>query len=200
MHRIAWTIAVVLVAGCDPIPSSGDVLAPVRVAEPSAPQAELPDDSLFFEEVDDADEGEPVELSPERLAAGLGLGSVAVAEEDEEPPPVTPPVAPPPVVAAVAPAAVAPEPWSPATPLDGSWGVRLVSTVLDAHPPRAIIGLPDGSETVVQAGTLLPEAGVVVLAIGRDLVQVAEILPQGDHARVETRTLPALYPSEPRPR
>jgi hypothetical protein len=40
---------------------------------------------------------------------------------------------------------------------------------------------------------LLPEAGIVVLAVGRDAVQVAEIIPAGDHARVETRILEPLF-------
>lgn len=52
---------------------------------------------------------------------------------------------------------------------------------------------------MVQAGALVPEAGVVVLAIGRDVVQVAEIVPNGDHARVETRYVPAMVADGSRP-
>ena len=39
--------------------------------------------------------------------------------------------------------------WTPGTPVLGSWGVRLVSTVTNAQPPRAILGLPSGEEVEV---------------------------------------------------
>jgi hypothetical protein len=42
---------------------------------------------------------------------------------------------------------------------------------------------------------MVPEIGVVVLAIGRDAVQVAHITPQGFYAKVDTETIRALYPS-----
>ena len=77
-----------------------------------------------------------------------------------------------------------------------SWGVRLVSTVVDAQPPRAILGLPDGSEAVVKPGSLLPDVGIVVLAIGKDQVQIAEVTAEGDHARVVTRTVTSMYPRD----
>jgi hypothetical protein len=48
---------------------------------------------------------------------------------------------------------------------------------------------------VVMPGDLLPEAHLVVLAIGRDAVQVAEITPAGDHAVVHTYVLGALFTS-----
>jgi Tfp pilus assembly protein PilP len=84
----------------------------------------------------------------------------------------------------------------PSQPLTGSWGLRLVSTVSDADPPRAILGFLDGHEEVVQAGALLPAEGVAVLAIGKDMIQIAEIIPAGDHARVESRVITALFPQE----
>jgi hypothetical protein len=37
--------------------------------------------------------------------------------------------------------------------------------------------------------------GVVVLAIGRDQVQVAEIVAKGDHASVSSRMIGALFPT-----
>ena len=84
----------------------------------------------------------------------------------------------------------------PSQPLIGNWGLRLVSTVSDADPPRAILGFPDGHEEVVQAGALLPAEGVAVLAIGKDMIQIAEIIPAGDHARVESRVITALFPQQ----
>ena len=71
--------------------------------------------------------------------------------------------------------------------------MRVVSTIVGAQPPRAILGLADGTEIVVKPGTMVPEAGIVVLAIGRDAIQVAEVVPEGDHTRVETRVIQAMY-------
>jgi hypothetical protein len=75
----------------------------------------------------------------------------------------------------------------------GSWGVSLLATLLDVQPPRAVIALPDGSERVVQPGALLPEHRLVVLAIGRDAVQIAHIEPMGWNSRVQTSTLRSLF-------
>ena len=81
-------------------------------------------------------------------------------------------------------------------PVPGSWGIRLVSTTVQADPPRAILGFPDGHEVTVRAGTLLPDEGVVVLAVGTNAVQVAEIVAAGDHARVQTQLITALFHDE----
>jgi hypothetical protein len=114
------------------------------------------------------------------------------------------PIAPAPVAIAaklpvVSPAVLAPVAFDPHGKIPGSWGLRLVSTVLDADPPRAIIGFPDGHEEVVQAGTLLPNEGVAVMAIGNNAVQIAVIIPEGDHARIESRVISALFPQQPAP-
>ncbi len=74
-----------------------------------------------------------------------------------------------------------------------SWGVRLVSTLPDTQPPRAVLALGSGEEVVVEPGSILPSERVVVMAVGRDAVQVAYIRPDGDHARIDTVTLQALY-------
>jgi hypothetical protein len=76
-----------------------------------------------------------------------------------------------------------------------SWGVRLVSVVPGASPPQAILGLSDGSSQVVTAGDLLPAVGIVVIAIGKDRVQLAQVKPAGDHAVVESIQLSAMYPA-----
>ncbi len=73
----------------------------------------------------------------------------------------------------------------------GSWPLRLVATVPGAQPPRAILGLPGGSEVVVTPGTMLPDVGVVVMAIGSESVDLAEVHPAGDHAVVQGRSLQA---------
>ena len=72
-----------------------------------------------------------------------------------------------------------------------NWPLRLVATVPGAQPPRAILGLPGGQEVVVSPGTMLPEAGEVVMAVGSGTVDLAEIKAAGDHAVVQGRTLQA---------
>ena len=73
----------------------------------------------------------------------------------------------------------------------GSWPLRLVATVPGAQPPRAILGLPGGAEVVVTPGTMLPDVGVVVMAIGSTSIDLAEVHPAGDHAVVRGRSLQA---------
>jgi hypothetical protein len=75
----------------------------------------------------------------------------------------------------------------------GGWPLRLVSTVADAQPPRAILGLPDGREVVVSPGSMVPEVGVVVMSVGRSQVEVARVTPSGDHALVSSQTLSAQF-------
>ena len=74
-----------------------------------------------------------------------------------------------------------------------SWPVRLVKTLPETNPPRAILGLPSGEELVVSPGTMLPEHGLVVIAIGPNSAQLAQITAQGDHAAVSPLTLQAMY-------
>jgi hypothetical protein len=78
-------------------------------------------------------------------------------------------------------------------PVQPGWAVRLVATVPNAHPPRAVIGLPSGIEVVVSPGSMVPEAGLLVVAVGAGFVDLVQVTPDGDHARVEQRTLRAQY-------
>ncbi len=78
-------------------------------------------------------------------------------------------------------------------PSAASWGVRLVQTFERRQPPRALLGLPDGQEVVVSAGSMLPDVGLVVIAVGQGMIQLAQVLPEGDHATIETTTLQAQY-------
>ena len=75
----------------------------------------------------------------------------------------------------------------------GGWPLRLVSTTPQANPPRAILGLPDGREVVVSPGSMVPDAGVVVMAVGTGNLQLARVTANGDHAAVQTQTLSAQY-------
>lgn len=183
----------VALAGCEPVPPSGEPFSPSRPPESRADGAEArlepkPGEFDFEADARPSDETSTGPASYEELLEGQGLSEqpadVSAAEPGiPAPPAVAAPEAPPPTPA-----------WTPA-PV--SWGVRLVATVPDAQPPRAILGFADGREAVVQPGSLLPEARVVVLAIGRDVVQIAEVTPEGDHARVETQMLTALQPGRP---
>lgn len=185
-------------AACMEVAPSGRPFDPVR-DEPSAanamdtlPEAPQAITSGFNFDAEDrpddaaaADERPP---TPEEAAAALGLAPLPLGSA---PPPPAPAAAP-----AATPVAVpVPSLTSAFPPPPQGWGVRLVSTVPDAQPPRAILGLADGTEAVVVPGDLLPQAHVVVLAIGRDTVQLAEITPVGDHAVVHTYMLGALFPS-----
>lgn len=169
------------------------IFQPVPVEEPAAVAAEAPEDPMAdaFAEAEALDAQE----------AG-GWGEVAEAEagvtdpegEDAEPEgeqaveaDAAPEPEPEPPVAAEA----APEPVGLAS--QPAWGLRLLATLPQASPPRAAIGLPDGSEVVVAPGTLLPEVGVVVVAVGKDSAQIAKVTPAGDHATIEAATLFAQY-------
>ncbi len=198
MNRLG-VVALLMFVGCEQIESSGDIFAPrapsassETATEPVGPQGGF-DFDADAREVPDVDADSDPEVDIEATYAALGIDPSPASAPDREPAPVT-------AVAAadlpvVVPAAPVQQPWQPGVAIPGSWGVRLVSTVVDAHPPRAILGMPDGSETVVQPGTLLPSVGVVVLAIGRNAVQIAEIVPEGDRARVKSQVITALYPN-----
>ncbi len=73
------------------------------------------------------------------------------------------------------------------------WPVRLVTTVPRATPPRAILGLPDGREVVVNPGSMVPDLGLVVIAIAPGSAELARIAPVGDHATIQSMTLQAQY-------
>jgi len=167
---------VVLLWACEPVPPADRTFAP-RIDAPSvvaaAPAVDDPRTVPGEPVVEAAPSPEPVPAA--ELYRGLGLG-------DAEP-------------AAVAPAP-APAPAPVEAPLPAAAGmVWLVSTLPHAVPPRAILGAPDGSERVVRPGAVVEDLGLIVLAIGEDLVHVAVVQSDGDHATLEQRQLQALYPS-----
>lgn len=213
MLRVACVLG--FVAACRPVDDPERVATPMPMPEPvcdcecDCPEATteqadaviddgsgsgLPDPAAFEEAEIQAriaaaglSEEEVADLSFQASMAGVSLLEVLPAPVDE---PVQD-------EALAIPAEEAPEvaTWAPGTPIPGSWGVRLLNTLPEAQPPRAVLGFSDGAEVVVQPGTMIPYAGVVVLAIGRDAVQIAEITPMGDRTRIDTQTLQALYPA-----
>lgn len=201
-------LSILLVAACDPIAPTGDLqglieprVEPVAAVAPvptTPPTAAEPGGFDFDADAPDADtDADPAVVDTgdmdEALAMDIDVDSDAIVAE-------APPTrledfampAPEPVVSpstsVSSPAAV------PAfQPVGMGFGVRLVSTTAQSQPPRAILGLTDGREVVVEPGTMLPDEKLIVLAIGQDAVQVAEVTPMGDRAKVESRVLQAMY-------
>lgn len=190
-------------AACTSIPPSGHPFSPTSraptAAAPSAPLGPQGDGSAFGDErTDEAAEGSEGgsrrDEGADPTAADPGVSpddTLAAMARFARTPPAAGTGSP-----AVAPLPATPAPvWDPSRPLpDASFGVRVLGVLLDLNPPRAVLGLPDGREQVVTPGAMLPAEGIVVLAIGRDAVQIARITPQGFYARVETDTVASLAP------
>lgn len=187
---VPW-FALFLGAGCESMAPSGHPFEPLEV-EPTAAAA-VPAAEVDFTPV------EPLKLTSEQMAAGtVAIGTAAGVDVDSLPVPSgteAPPAGGGPSAAPVAPPAA---PTAPPMALASPWPVRLLSTLPQAQPPRAILGLPDGSERVVSPGSMVAEAGVVVMMIGPDHVQLAKIEPAGDHAAIQTVELNAQYTAPPR--
>lgn len=135
-----------------------------QTGEPAAPSQASPETQPSTADTDPVPE-EPAESAGDSGAAAVPVEGLAV--ESPSPP---------------APAA---------TQVFQDWPLRLVATVPQAQPPRAILGLPDGTEHVVTPGSMMPEARVVVISVGEQIVNLARVLPAGDHATIRTLVLHA---------
>ena len=200
------TLGLLGLSGCETVESSGSPFQPVAAPSTSAAgslasaalsetDSEEPRLRMSFDGTTTKVESGPADLveqqqakdaaAPSEPGALDGLAAAALAPPDEPrllsaptgstlPPPTTaPPLAEPGQV--------------------GEWPVRLVKTIPDAQPPRAVLGLPNGKEIVVTPGTLIPEAGLVVVAVGPSRVHLSQVKPQGDHASITSFTLDAMY-------
>ena len=149
----------------------------------------------------------PAGLSPEFAEAvavatdedpfGKAAAAAEAAQAAAAPPPAEAAAAAPAIEATPVEAPPAPPPEAPPAvglPTQPAWAVRLLMTLPQAQPPRAALGLPSGEERVVSPGSMLPELGLIVIAVGADSVQLARVTPAGDHAVVEPLTLTAQYP------
>ena len=187
-----WLFAAGLVA-CQQVTPNGDPLQPVVIEV-----EDVKEDST--DETEDVEEDEVFTISSEELAANANI------EDENEPPPgvkaTEEPASPAPADVPVAqPKGESVQSAPPTVPATSGWGdvigkawpVRLVTTVPNATPPRAILGLPDGREVVVNPGSMVPDMGLVVVAIAPDSAELARIAPAGDHATIETMTLRAQY-------
>jgi len=201
--RHAW-VALMLV-GCEPMPSSGSPFEPVKVetastlpvdAEPAGEPwfDDTPAVVISSEDMDAAleaeERGEPV---PPLASAATDASAAEPVEVVAEPAGVPAAAA----VSAGAPSMLPSQPMSSgmtgAALGVGAWPVRLVRTLPDTFPPRAILGLPDGREIVVTPGSMVPDQGLVVVAIGRETAQLAQVSAQGDHAAIQPLMLSAQY-------
>ncbi len=82
--------------------------------------------------------------------------------------------------------------WDPAMPTQAdAFGVTLVGTMTDAVPPNAVLQLPNGEKALVEAGQMLEEQGLLVLAVGDRVVKLVNVTPQGWYAKVETAVIHA---------
>ena len=177
-----WFLGMLL-TGCEPMTPSGNPLQPAAVATPIAELRPIAPKAPPITPVEE----EVFTISSEELHAGK-------SESDEEAkPPAT-------QKEATAPATTADPPPTTAAPAATqdpsaamSWPVRLVTTVPRATPPRAILGLPDGREVVVNPGSMVPDLGLVVIAIAPGSAELARIAPVGDHATIQSLTLQAQY-------
>ena len=195
--------AATVVVACEPMAPSGDPLSAVPVQAAAAGGDVAPERDPRF-----PDEG-PVELSSEDLqkkptTAGGGTASTTKVGAAAAPAAtsVTTPAA-----SAASTASTASEATPQAQPVvqasaqavsataaaTAGWPIRLVRTHLDEQPPSAILALPDGRRIVVSPGDMVPERGLVVMAIGRERVQLAAINSNGDHATVVPMELSAQY-------
>lgn len=165
-----------LLAACSTTTPAGNPFAPVAVTPPASAVPPPPD--AFTEP-------EPIKLSSEEMATGtVSIAAAAgvdldklMADAPAPPPAAAPPAAPPAV----------------GVPPDTRWPVRLVSTLPQAQPPRAILGLPSGEELVVSPGSMLAEQGIVVVSVSAGKVELASVEPAGDHAKITTITLTSQY-------
>lgn len=176
-HLLLLTLGI---AACEPMESRGN---PFAAAPRATPVAAAPVAGFDFPAEP------PLLITSEQMADGDSTTSLAAAagvDTSKLPGP------------AEAPAAPAPPPapaLTAALPSGSGWPVRLLSTLPQAQPPRAILGLPSGEERVVSPGTMLAEQGLVVMMVTADKVQLAHVEAAGDHARIDTIELSAQYPT-----
>jgi len=203
MRVSAIAMLALLLIGCDWNAPAGGIFEPVKaapavvVAGPAAAPMPVPEGSFDFVNEDRTDEeGDGTDVDAAALQARLyGVDPNSDAAQAPAPAPKVQPAAATPT--AVAGSAIAMPLWEPNAPIGGSWGLRLLATVHDVQPPRAMIALPDGTELVVQPGQMLPEHHLVVLAIGQNAIQVARVTPQGFYAKVETETVTSMFQPTP---
>lgn len=188
--RALWWMTTLLVAGCIEEMEPGSPFEPVVIPPCECPVCpEVEEEAPAEEETADAqaEEETPEESTEDDAVEEVVSGDPfqQAFEEKEE--------------AAVPEETAVPDTngWPEGLPAAAGWGVRLVSVVPGAVPPQAVLGFSDGSNQVVKAGDLIPSAGLVIVAIGVERVQVVQVTPAGDHATIESKELSSMYPARP---
>jgi hypothetical protein len=198
-RALAIAPALMLAVACAEMAPAASPFRPVAVA--AAPASASAEDAWFDTAPAVTVSSEEFAVAATAAAPGTASAAAAGALTGTGAPPAAPPAAAPGVAAApVAPPAALVAPAAPAVPPApalatglSQWPVRLVRTLPDTQPPRAILGLPSGQELVVSPGSMVPDHGLVVMAVGRDSVQLAKVDAKGDSAAVSMVTLAALY-------
>lgn len=178
-----------LLVACESTATSGHPFTPAA----SQPQtAAGPSADVRFEAP-----AAPFKISSEELASKEGPSDAASVPAGELAPSDAAVAA---LVAVPSPAGVASAtaypsaPFAAGTSVSAQFPVRLLSTIPQAQPPRAVLGLPNGSEVVVSPGTVLADQGLVVMSVMAGRVQLAKVVAAGDHATIESLELSAQYP------
>ena len=178
-----------LLVACESTATSGHPFSPAA-SQPQAAAAPAVD--VRFEEP-----AALFKISSEELAAkegGAGAAAAPVGELAPSDAAVAALAAAPSPAVGGAPAAYPSAPFAAGTSVSAQFPVRLLSTIPQAQPPRAVLGLPNGSEVVVSPGMVLADQGLVVMSVMAGRVQLAKVVAAGDHATIESLELSAQYP------
>lgn len=184
-------LSAALVFACKPVTPASSVLPPTA---PENQALAISSDVEPAEEAPaiNAEEPAPAEEAP--TPAPEEASAPEIVEPPSQAPLVVDPLAEPepePEEPQASPSAPAPSAWS-----GSQWNrsqPRVVSILHHTQPPRAILNLPNGDEVVVSPGDMLPELRLVIMAIGADLVQLAEVTPVGDHTEIREFYIHPLY-------
>lgn len=201
--RMGMGLCVAFAIGCTQLEATGNITTPVPAGPPAGSEATPAADSVAAPaapaggfDFEGDEQPEVGEIEPNEGGEVI-LQNAADPDVGEEPAADPLVVVGEPIPLGEEPPAVDNEPvyaWDPETAPPATWGVRVLSTVNNTLPPRAVIGLPDGTEEVVQPGAMLPDQSLIVMAIGKDVVEFAQVVPDGVQARVETQIVKALFP------
>jgi hypothetical protein len=210
--RLAVGLLVGLLAACEPTSTGGDLFGPAagssapvvgsaspdaasggasgvsgKRADPAFADFEEPAFKMSSDELHQSANAAPSDAAPSAApAAAAAPAAPAVVAAPPGPAEAAPVAAPPsPPAGSIAPLSALAAP--------GPWPVRLLRTLPETQPPRAILGLPDGREIVVSPGSMVPEQGLVVMAVGKGHLSLARVTGQGDHVALSELTLQSQY-------
>lgn len=188
---LALSSTMALAVGCEPMDPSENPLEPVTVAASTGDTA--PADSTLEDQIKSGKDprfgdepatltSEDTQVDPTKGSESGGGGKSPTTAGDAAAASTTSADSMASTTSGVAPAATL-----------SAWPVRLVRTHLDEQPPSAVLAMPDGRRVVVSPGDMVPERGLIVMAIGKERVQLAQVSSRGDHATVAPVELTAQY-------